>query len=80
MATLWMAIILAQIGLGAWTVWSNKAADVATLHVVVGALGLGVGVLNTALSRVAAQSRVAPASSRVAISRSSAPGKVAWTA
>jgi heme A synthase len=34
-----------QIGLGAWTIWSNKAADVATLHVLVGALSLVTGAL-----------------------------------
>jgi len=80
LASLWMAIILVQIGLGAWTVWSNKAADVATLHVVVGALGLGLGVLNTALSWVAAHSRVSHRHQRVAASRSSASGEVALTA
>lgn len=26
-----------QIGLGAWTIWSNKAADIATAHVATGA-------------------------------------------
>jgi hypothetical protein len=31
--------------LGAWTIWSNKAADVATLHVLVGALSLVTGVV-----------------------------------
>ena len=30
-------LLLCQIGLGAWTIWSNKAADVATAHVAVGA-------------------------------------------
>ena len=42
---LWLALVLAQAGLGAWTVWSNKAADIATLHVVVGALTLVTGTL-----------------------------------
>jgi len=32
----WFAAIMSQAGLGAMTVWSNKAAEVATLHVVVG--------------------------------------------
>jgi cytochrome c oxidase assembly protein subunit 15 len=31
--------------LGAWTVWSNKAADIATSHVFVGALTFMTGVL-----------------------------------
>ena len=37
-------LILIQAGLGAWTIWSNKAADVATAHVLVGALSLVTGV------------------------------------
>lgn len=45
LAGAWAILILAQAGLGAWTIWSNKAADVATLHVVVGALSLVTGVL-----------------------------------
>lgn len=34
---LWPALIFIQITLGAWTIWSNKAADIATAHVAVGA-------------------------------------------
>lgn len=45
LATAWMLLLLAQAGLGAWTVWSNKAADIATLHVLVGALSLVTGVV-----------------------------------
>ena len=41
----WLTLVLAQVGLGVWTIWSNKAADVATLHVVGGALSLTVGAL-----------------------------------
>lgn len=41
----WLALIFVQVGLGAWTIWSNKAADVATLHVMVGALSLVTGAL-----------------------------------
>jgi len=41
----WFAMIVVQIGLGAWTIWSNKAADVATAHVLVGALSLVTGAL-----------------------------------
>jgi cytochrome c oxidase assembly protein subunit 15 len=41
----WLALIICQIGLGAWTIWSNKAADVATAHVLVGALALVTGAL-----------------------------------
>ena len=41
----WIALIFMQIGLGAWTIWSDKAADIATLHVLVGALSLVTGAL-----------------------------------
>ncbi|HEX9047441.1 MAG TPA: COX15/CtaA family protein [Verrucomicrobiae bacterium] len=41
----WFGMLTAQIGLGAWTVWSNKAADITTLHVMVGASALLVGAL-----------------------------------
>lgn len=40
----WLGLILVQAGLGAWTIWSQKAADVATAHVIVGALSLVTGV------------------------------------
>lgn len=39
----WLALIGVQFLLGAVTVWTNKAADIATAHVVVGSLGLVVG-------------------------------------
>jgi heme a synthase len=42
---LWIAMIFLQIGLGAWTIWSDKAADVATAHMALGALSLLVGAL-----------------------------------
>jgi heme a synthase len=41
----WFGMILLQALLGALTVWSNKAADVATAHVVLGAASLVVGAL-----------------------------------
>src|SRR5438445_172009 len=41
----WLVGILAQVTLGAWTIWSNKAADVATTHVAVGATLLGLGAI-----------------------------------
>jgi cytochrome c oxidase assembly protein subunit 15 len=44
-AWFWLALITAQIGLGAWTIWSNKAADITTLHVMVGASALLTGAL-----------------------------------
>ena len=41
----WLGLVIAQVGLGAWTIWSNKAADVATVHMAVGALALLLGTL-----------------------------------
>jgi cytochrome c oxidase assembly protein subunit 15 len=37
-SALLVAMVLVQIGFGAWTIWSNKAADVATAHQAFGAL------------------------------------------
>jgi cytochrome c oxidase assembly protein subunit 15 len=45
LAYAWLGLILVQAGLGAWTIWSNKAADVATAHVLAGALSLVTGAL-----------------------------------
>ncbi len=50
LALAWVVLVGIQIVLGAWTIWSNKAADVATAHVAVGALLLGCGVALTALA------------------------------
>src|SRR5882724_7938469 len=44
-ALAWLGMILLQALLGAGTIWSNKAADIATAHVMVGALSLASGVL-----------------------------------
>jgi len=44
-AWFWLGLLTLQIGLGAWTIWSNKAADVTTLHVMVGASALLAGAL-----------------------------------
>jgi cytochrome c oxidase assembly protein subunit 15 len=50
LAFFWFALILLQVGLGAATIWTNKAADVATAHVLVGALALAVGALWCAIA------------------------------
>jgi len=44
-AWFWLGLLLLQIVLGAATIWSNKAADVTTLHVMVGASALLTGAL-----------------------------------
>jgi len=58
----WLALILAQIGLGIATVLTNKAADIATLHVMVGALSLVTGALWCVISfrRSAGSTDLAP--------------------
>jgi cytochrome c oxidase assembly protein subunit 15 len=45
LAFFWLLLLALQIILGAATIWSNKAADVATAHVMVGALALLTGSL-----------------------------------
>jgi cytochrome c oxidase assembly protein subunit 15 len=53
MSILWIVLFFLQFTLGAWTIWSNKAADVATTHVAVGAIMLSFGVSARAIcSRV----------------------------
>jgi cytochrome c oxidase assembly protein subunit 15 len=47
----WVALVTCQIALGAWTIWSNKAADIATAHVAVGAIMLSFGVSISAICR-----------------------------
>ena len=55
---LWVALVICQIALGAWTIWSNKAADVATAHVALGAIMLSFGVSISAICwRILAVSR-----------------------
>ncbi len=44
LSILWVVLFFVQFTLGAWTIWSNKAADVATTHVAVGAIMLSFGV------------------------------------
>ena len=51
MALLWLGLILAQVLLGAATIWSNKAADIATAHVLVGAVSLALGAILSIVSR-----------------------------
>ncbi|MBA2744505.1 MAG: COX15/CtaA family protein [Chthoniobacterales bacterium] len=50
LSTWWLLLLAAQITLGAWTIWSNKAADVATTHVAVGATMLAFGVVISAIT------------------------------
>ena len=45
LAVAWLGLILTQALLGAATIWSDKAADVATVHVLFGAICLGLGAM-----------------------------------
>ena len=49
-SAVWVGLVFMQFLLGACTIWTNKAADVATAHVAVGALTFVLSVLLTAMS------------------------------
>lgn len=52
LALVWLGLVLVQVLLGAATIWSNKAADIATAHVLVGALLLALGsILSILIAR-----------------------------
>jgi len=57
LSILWVVLFFLQFTLGASTIWSNKAADVATVHVAVGAIMLSLGVSAWALSWRVLQAR-----------------------
>jgi cytochrome c oxidase assembly protein subunit 15 len=46
----WFLLLACQITLGAWVIWSNKAADIATTHVAVGATMFALGVCLSAIA------------------------------
>ena len=48
-ADVWFLLLACQITLGAWVIWSNKAADVATTHVAVGATMFALGIALSAI-------------------------------
>jgi cytochrome c oxidase assembly protein subunit 15 len=48
-ADIWFLLLACQVTLGAWVIWSNKAADIATAHVAVGASMLALGVALSAV-------------------------------
>ncbi len=51
LSSFWVFFLAIQVTLGAWTIWSNKAADIATAHVAVGATLLALGTAIVAISR-----------------------------
>jgi len=50
LALAWLLLIVAQIFLGAATIWTGKKADIATAHVACGALSLAMGGLISIIS------------------------------
>jgi len=48
LTNLWLGLVILQIALGGWTIWSNKAADIATAHVAVGAITFAVAIVISA--------------------------------
>lgn len=73
---LWASCYGLQFLLGAATIWTNKAADVATAHVALGAVTLSVGVA-LSVTRLIAESqsglRIAPCSSLNTSLKTSSP-------
>jgi cytochrome c oxidase assembly protein subunit 15 len=56
----WVGLVFTQFLLGACTIWTNKAADIATAHVATGALTLVLGALLAAMSwRLQSQAELA---------------------
>src|SRR5262245_23084163 len=58
LSLLWVALVFGQITLGAWVIWSNKAADIATAHVALGAVMLSFGVSISAICWRISQTQV----------------------
>ncbi len=50
LSVVWLFGVSVQFSLGAWVIWSNKAADIATAHVAVGAIMFALGVVICAFS------------------------------
>lgn len=69
----WLVIILGQAFLGAATIWSGKAADVATAHVLLGALSLASGALISLVAWKALALRPVQATEEVGPGVSTAP-------
>jgi heme a synthase len=59
-ALFWLGLIVVQIGLGAATILTDKAADVATVHLLCGALSLVTGALWCIIAFARSAERPAP--------------------
>jgi cytochrome c oxidase assembly protein subunit 15 len=66
LALFWWGLLTVQVLLGAATIWYNKAADVATVHVMVGALALLLGVIWTLIAWRRSAAAANPAADLVA--------------
>jgi cytochrome c oxidase assembly protein subunit 15 len=74
----WLGLILAQAILGAATIWSGKAADVATAHVLLGALSLASGTVVSLQSwRIRATTQQIPIASPTGAVRTPRPTSAA---
>jgi cytochrome c oxidase assembly protein subunit 15 len=60
-AAAWWGVVCLQAALGAATIWSNKAADVATAHVLCGALSLLGGTIFSVCLIIQRRSKRRPA-------------------
>ncbi len=56
----WLGLILLQVALGVATVWTGKSPNVATLHVLIGAMTLVAGSLTTLVAWRVSEPRAAP--------------------
>ena len=75
----WLALVATQFALGALTVWTNKAADVATAHVVFGSLALVTGGLTCLMAGRRAPEAALPAPAAPSPSQNH-PSHPAWSA
>jgi cytochrome c oxidase assembly protein subunit 15 len=58
LGAVWSVLLVAQFFLGAATIWTNKAVDIATAHVAVGAISLMMAILITVTARVHSHLRI----------------------
>jgi heme a synthase len=68
-AMFWAGLILVQALLGAATIWTNKSADIATLHVAFGALSLITGTTLILWAYRCFQTREAPQGVALAVDK-----------
>lgn len=57
---LWAILVVMQVTLGIWTIWTGKAADIATAHVATGAMLLLTGVVQICLAHRLQNTGTAP--------------------